>query len=111
MNKELAEFCGICWHEEASNISQPFCGKCNADWVDFCMTLNYGRPDFTTPNGFALLHGAMGKKKLWWKFYRYLTEGKLMEAVNIMAEGICFQEETDLSKKAKLIYEFVQEGV
>jgi len=32
MNKELAEFCGICWHEEASNISQPFCGKCNADW-------------------------------------------------------------------------------
>jgi len=107
MNKELAEFCGICWHDEVSETGR--CTKC-----DLCLCIPQGScitpacmyPDFAGKD-FHLLHTAMSEKGRWYDLYLWLYSGQAVSGTTPIYCGNHFHQ-LQFPKQAKLIYEFVR---
>ena len=101
MNQELEKFCRICWHEWT-------------DSSDFCVHCKVSRdyyPDFTTPDGYALLHTVMGDERHWARFHRWLHARESSPSRDTFANTVANFHMLQFPKQAKLIYEFIEEDV
>jgi len=110
MNKELAKFCGICWHEVINTEGK---GKCSCGETAYdCLfedRVEEYNPDFTGKD-FHLLHTAMGKKGQWARFHHWLAvQNGLLRTWENFANTIADFHMLPFPEQAKLIYEFVEE--
>ena len=110
-DKLLAEFCGVCWHEweDYSN----FCTHCEVskDYYPRGMKEHRPNPDFTSPDGMALLYKAMGEKGEWASFYKFNHNKNYVNGHSKDWHSVKFHELTDLTKKRDLLAQFIKEDV
>jgi len=84
INRELAEFCGICWHDEVY-------------------------PDFSGKD-FHLLHTAMREKGRWYDLYFWLYAGKIVSGTSPAYCGLYLQQ-LPFPEQVKIINGFIKEYV
>jgi len=108
MNKELAKFCGICWHEVINTEGK---GKCSCGETAYdCLfedRVEEYNPDFAGKD-FHLLHTAMGETGQWSEFYNFLDCDGCGSP--FWVKPLDFHE-LPFTEQAKLIYEFIKGDV
>ena len=98
MNKDLAKFCGVPHYKV-----ERFC-ECGDLW---CPDGQQNK-DFTTPDGYALLHAAMGEKGLWLNLYLWLHRRKSVSGTSPACRGNHFHQ-LPFREQAELIHNFIVE--